>query len=184
MTPITLLFVLSCFYDLSPASRPHPLLRHAGFLLIFLGWHSKLHRWKRIVGRAGRIFIPRSIHLGYTDISPWGRLRKDNNYRPSVPGESWAAAIKRVCRTSRRREDSGDEKGASGAQREEPGARRQHLPNRGPHGHRGRDTRIDPSEPIPPPFVSDLLRSRFCVQPECSHYCDSKLSLLMALYNQ
>lgn len=134
----------------APACPFAPVL----FLLIFLRWHRNSIGGNGTVGRtgerAGRIFIPRSIHLGYTDISPRGRLRKDNNYRPGVPGESWAAAIKRVCQTSRRREAGGDEKEASGARREEPGARRQHLPGRGPpraprSRHTNRSKRADTS---------------------------------------
>ena len=51
--------------------------------------------------RSSYLFWRAYIHE-YRDISPRGRLRKDHNYRCGVPGEFWAALIKRICRTSRR----------------------------------------------------------------------------------
>lgn len=143
MTSITLSFVLSHFYDLlvSPSLYLLPFSHPNRFtaLSIFL------RRYRNSVNgngppeergrKRGTLFIPKSIHLGYTDISPRGRLRKDNNYRPGyayLESRERRRSNESAERASRRRED-GDEKGAPGAWREKPGSRRQHLPVRGPH---------------------------------------------------
>lgn len=111
----------------------------------------------------GTLFILKSVHLGYTDISPRGPLRKDNNYRPGcayLKSRERRRSNESAERASRRREDGGDEKGALGAWREKPGSRRQHLPGRGPSQTYEVATResIETSR-----FLLSLIISRFFV---------------------